>query len=489
MASQRGPEKPLLIRGDGTHWEEVIVPDLTANYFTSVWGLGPDDVWVVGQGSKTAHHWKGGAWASSSLPTKAADATAVWGPSASEIYLATGSGLFLYDGTAWTATSLTSGLGGVTGSPAMGAWAWSTSSVWRQIGSTWVEMASPCEGNLWGTSPTSIWQGSCYYDGATWTKLSDLYNILAVHGPLGAGAVGVGYYGDIYALSPTAGTPIYPDENEFFYDVQAAGPDNVWIAGSVELPTGLVARASHWDGHVWTSYQESTVDAFGSMGVGADGAVFAGSSKGPWMLSGDTFIASPGAANVAFQDLWVAARDAAWAVSGTDATIYAFGGSTWQTVAHPLSASTVKWTALGGTSRDDVWVVGTSGMTMHWDGATWTPFATPSSTAMLSSVWAAGASSVWTASEDKLTFAWDGTKWVSAGALAVGLATLHGCSANELWAVAANGTEANVRRFDGSTWSLTNTGSWKPLAQAKIWCAAPGDIWLASGNSLFHHVP
>lgn len=490
----KSTEAALLIRGDGTHWERVVVPNATAKYFSGVWGLGPDDVWVVGYASKVAHHWDGVSWTTSSLPSNASYATGVWGVSATEVYLATQNGLFLFDGSAWSATSLTARLDGVTGSASIGPWAWG-STPWRLVGTTWVDMGSGSGlGPLWGASPSAIWKGLSYFDGATWTKLPGATNIQAVSGPKGTGAVGVGYRGVIADLSSTAATITYPDDPALagtLLDIQASAADDVWVAERGTGPSGIgsVARAAHWNGTTWTGYDQSAAAEFSSIGVAAGGVVFAGSNVGPWALSGDTFIASPGALNISFKELWVAASDAAWALTGTNAAIYAFDGTTWQAVPHTLSSASIQWRDVWGLGRTDVWVAGSSGMTMHWDGTSWTPYATPSSTAKLSGIWAFDSTHAWTISEDNLVFAWDGTKWAASTTLSGGLGALHGCSLTELWASGGASATPDVHRFDGATWTRSNTGVAHFIGAPRLWCVAPGDVWLLSGDTLVHRRP
>ncbi len=116
-----------------------------------------------------------------------------------------------------------------------------------------------------------------------------------------------------------------------------------------------------------------------------------------------------------------------------------------QTPADPRRAFTSVW----GTSKDDVWAVGSAGTVLHFDGAAWT---TPSveTTRTLSSV--------------------------------------GGSGPDDVWIVGTYGTVYHGPGFDGGTanWQsvpiVPYTGAPEKLLSA-VWSASPDDIWI-TGESL-----
>ncbi len=67
----------------------------------SVWGSGPDDVFIVGQPG-IIRHWNGSSWQVQAAPTQER-LTAVWGRSANEVYACGHKGVILrYNGSSWS---------------------------------------------------------------------------------------------------------------------------------------------------------------------------------------------------------------------------------------------------------------------------------------------------------------------------------------------------------------------------------------------------
>lgn len=88
---------------DGSRWQLVDTSALPRQLPFKVWGSGPGDVWVVGDGGMVLHH-DGTAWTATTTPTSER-LIAVWGSSARDVYAVGGAGrglLLAYDGAAWT---------------------------------------------------------------------------------------------------------------------------------------------------------------------------------------------------------------------------------------------------------------------------------------------------------------------------------------------------------------------------------------------------
>lgn len=112
---------PVMCRFDGATWTLVELPELTVDSkgLFKVFGLAPDDVWAVGDAALLLH-WDGSGWTQVEVDTEA-DLISLWGSGPSDLLAVGGraSGTLLrYDGSAWTATALTTpGLNGIWMAP------------------------------------------------------------------------------------------------------------------------------------------------------------------------------------------------------------------------------------------------------------------------------------------------------------------------------------------------------------------------------------
>jgi hypothetical protein len=93
-----GDDGTILHREKGGEWKRE---GKTDEQHTEVFVAGPKDLYVAG--SRLLHSSGDGTWEPVELPTDA-QATSVWGRSATDLYVGTLSGLFHWDGTAWKAT-------------------------------------------------------------------------------------------------------------------------------------------------------------------------------------------------------------------------------------------------------------------------------------------------------------------------------------------------------------------------------------------------
>lgn len=110
-----------------------------------------------------------------------------------------------------------------------------------------------------------------------------------------------------------------------------------------------------------------------------------------------------------------------------------------------------------GSGPNDVWVVGTGGAVMHYDGAAWTPRPIAGADD-LGTVLVVAPDDVWAADfwRDHL-YRWDGQSWTEVEAPPVGfdingntaILALFGTS-DDLW---ASGSGGNLFHWDGTSWS------------------------------------
>ena len=176
-----------------------------------------------------------------------------------------------------------------------------------------------------------------------------------------------------------------------------------------------------------------------------------------------------------------------------------------------------------GTAPDDVWVVGSFGTVLHWDGATWTSVAT-GSTAHLESVWCAARDQVWIVGEIGTILHWDGTTWDVRSVTDVDLHAVRGISADDIWAVGDAGTTfrwsgdgwgeripptvsddfygvwpvshdeawatgccSPILHWDGSSWQRVPVGMMGATGRG-AWASGPSDVWVV-GEDIWASLP
>lgn len=498
----------LVLRGDGIHWNTVLASATSTNSYVGIWGTGPDDVWVAQNTTRQSAlspyafsvlHWNGGAWATLQPPdtSNAEMVNGIWGLAANDIYLVCQDHTWRFDGTTWT--PITQSGTSIWGTSASSLWIAKSSKLLHGIGATWVEMKPPsgCGTGVWGASDSSVWFGGCYYDGLKWTLLFP-GGIKAVQGPTATGALGLALAdGSMVNLTPTSATDVSAGVPAMVYnDIAGSGPKDVWIVGA-GAEAAARARAVHWDGSTPTIIDQPFVNAFTTVSVLPGNDVWAGSTFGLWRLSEGSFVASTSSPAGSRHRLWSPSKDAIWAVTGSDATIASFNGTTWQKLPHGLSASTVKLASVWGSGTTDIWVAGSGGITEHWDGNAWT--AHDAGTTDLVRVWGASATQVFVAAQDDKVYGWDGSRWAVSPTTPLnrpGIVDYRACATNDVWASLTTRYSSNyygtsilytvpeLGHFDGSSWHIYSLAELElSPGPARVWCAAPGDTWVVSGGT------
>ena len=484
---------PVLMRGDGTHWNLVSVATSGNNLkrFTGIWGTGPNDVWVGGWQNGALYHWDGAGW---TRFVYADDGTTfieyVAGVAKNDLYIGTSGYLTHFNGSTFTdVTSVSDALYGVWATPGAGVWASAdgVGRLWHLVGSTWVSYQIPNGYDvtaLWGDSATSLWVAGHYrvttttatlwrFDG-TWTMIPQAASAgaRAISGPTNqSDAIAVGAWGQIDLL--TGKTSVEnPGAAGVTYDVQATSSSNVWLAGGPNL------RATHWDGASFTDYTMGGSGSLTAVGVSPGGDVWTATSNVSYKFDGTHFVAQTGPSGVTPNSFWAPQSDSIWVTTGTNA-VYNWTGSAWQPIAHALVGSSATFRAVWGATPSNVWLVGGAGITQHYDGANWTPTTTPDTTGDLMGVWGWDSTHVLTTSSKGVVYSWDGQEWTQSYSLTGGFGRIHGCAQNDVWAVRSDASR--IEHYDGANWSESATGL--EVSAAAIWCASPGDAWVVGSVS------
>jgi hypothetical protein len=231
--------------------------------YTSVWGSGPNDVWVVGDSLDglvgLASHWDGTTWTRTdvgSVPLLGA----VSGQGAGDAWAVGDHGTVArWDGSTWRST--TAG----TDATLNAVWVDGPDDVWVAAnpgtfthwnGSAWSSGTSygKVVGGLWGSAPNDVWAVGDWiqhYDGKSWSPVATPEGVSLSHvwgsGPNDVWAVGnsiLHFDGSMW--NPSPGAP-----GGYFYGVWGSGPNDVWAVGQ-----GM--SIVHWDGAKWSALPSPT---------------------------------------------------------------------------------------------------------------------------------------------------------------------------------------------------------------------------------------
>ena len=255
--------------------------------------------------------------------------------------------------------------------------------------------------------------------------------------------------------------------------VAAVATDDVWAAGDYK-PNGGFATDTlvlHWDGVAWEKVPSPGVSDFGEQGfsfatvevVGADDVWFTGTRAARelgaytarWNGSGFTAHTTPSVVNRAHEMVGLSALGPAdvWGVGGSATTrgagfVMRWNGSQWNTVLAPdFSGPQRYYEDVAALAVDDVWVTGIEKYYdgsvqrerpyfIHWDGSSWTEFATPAFAVKLRPF---APDDIYGISGDTLVH-WDGAAWSVAGTIESAgaldnLVSLDGVDVCSLWMV------------------------------------------------------
>jgi hypothetical protein len=341
-----------------------------------LWASGPDDWYAVGWNNDGAVIWRrgaGGVWDVVYMNPAAFEFVSIWGASADDIWVASGTGTSLvhFDGNAWSEVAVPAG-GNVyaihgtrsddvvfVGSQYLARWNGSEIvPITRRV----VELAPP-EGRwvgVYAASANDAWfvgdgGTTAHWDGAMWQQAR---------------------------IAPEA----------FVTSLSGTASDDIWVAGA----TGNRMMVWHWDGHTWKStdlgapgeldaiHAESRSDVWA---VGKAGAIF--HFDGSWHRT-------PAPATTNLVSVTGHAGDA-WAVG--DKFSFHWNGQEWARVNSFVFGS---FTAVWERASNDVYFGTNVGELYRFDG-----FALTSTTASLGSVNAIGgdATTMWVAGVQ--SFAYD----------------------------------------------------------------------------------
>jgi hypothetical protein len=245
---------------DGATWTEA--PPPVEGPIVRFWGLGPDDLWAVVDGARSAViHWDGASWTvRHELTAAGARMQTVWGSSSSDVWAAggySGANLMLHwDGATWTE---------------------------HELG----ERRPPID--VWGSAPDDVWAigetffedpGISHWDGTTWTHVPpDVTSHSSFVAGWGSGANDLWLVDGFGTWTHYDGTWTSEPRGVGATDIWGFAADDVWAVHSPagNSDTGYVIR---FEGTDWT-------DEALPVGTGDVHAIHGSSADNMWVLGLD----------------------------------------------------------------------------------------------------------------------------------------------------------------------------------------------------------
>lgn len=429
---------PQACTSDGWCWTH---PLPTSDRFVQAFGLGGDDLWLLGASGIILRFFEG-SW--STLPAPTDGLSAVWASSASDVWVGGAAGPYHWDGQTWTLFALPTAPGARA---VNGLWGCAPDDVWavgpvvtHWDGQRWSYVDMPVTPGsyraVWGAACDDVWVGFlddalgsgkiAHWDGGAWTTTEtrpaeriagtgadDVWSLAQGQlyhwsglGPgtllssraldlFPVGAAAVGTMDDAHAVSVLArdggASVLAAPAPRAVAALWGRSANDIWGFGDL----GFAAR---WTGAAWAP-------RLPGWSLSGDPAV-AITGSGPndlWAVAGATLLHGDGVSWVAaltpedvggrIFDVWARAADDVWVLGG-DALIHRWNGAAWRTEdPPPRGATTPEMRAISGTSPDDVWIVRGTNSILHWDGAGWIsrqPFIDN-----VNDVWAAGPNECW----------------------------------------------------------------------------------------------
>lgn len=275
-----------------------------------------------------------------------------------------------------------------------------------------------------------------------------------------------------------------------FMSVSGRSANDVYAVGAADSQGGLIV---HYDGSTWTRLANSdTHDLWWVQAV--DGATFAAGSGATVLIddgSGFRRLETPwGLGAHTIYGLWASSADDLWVVggfAGRDGFIWHYSGGEWTEVPMPddvprsADGAAPALFKVWGRSADDIWIVGTAGTALHYDGTTWKVVPTGTSELLFTvhgnadGVVVVGPSTVLVGDATGLT---DDTP--------EGAGILQGACREDDGTIIVTGASASVwSRESGGEWSQhVNASGVSPESLHAVWVDDQGGRWAVGGSVL-----
>ena len=429
---------------DGTAWSVTTDPHVLFR----LWGTSGSNVYAVGlQGAIV--HFDGKSWTPMEVPVES-DLLAIWGASGTDVFAVGDAGVILhYDGASWTSmpsptSELLVAVWGAQGSDvfALG----NEGAILHYDGVNWA-IRDDLDGyylDLWGRSATEVYVtggvGILRMDEAGWTQIVSAPAKEALHGVTGTQS-------EVFAVGPR-GTIVRGSDDQWVRLDSGTTEDlnAVWAA-----PDGKVFAVGHgpagptllkYEGDGWTSMPSDVTLPASFQGVWGTSStnVFAagGTQNGPVVLQydGETWASMAVPNGNSLLAIWGTSSQDIFAV-GANGSILHFDGLDWT----PMESGAIAWLrTVWGSSGQDVYAAGDQTL-LHYDGTDWSPVTLGfKPEGQFTEMWGTSERDVFLVGSEGMILHYDGSVWRQMEAMTrLSLGAVWGRNSGSVFAVGAVG--------------------------------------------------
>ncbi len=382
ITSLRGSSATDIYAADTTkvwHWNGATWTASLAASANNVYVVDAGDVWISGTIGTTASviaNWNGTSWTQWTNPDLGIydDVTAT---APNDAWVSSGTGMYHFDGFAWTITSPIQPINRSAPGPMI---AFSPGSivgisfdglVYRYHGQAYADF----EPSLF-TVPQALWMDAgndvfvgdlvghvAHYDGTTWTTATvSTGGISAIFGTGPTNVWSCDAKGNAYRFNAANGTW------STSLALSLSSPCVIWGTAPTDMWMFLGATAQHFNGSTWTAFPAAPfVAASGT----SSSDVWAVTQTAVWSWDGTSWKMKPSPASATLDGIVEIAPNHVVVVDTEYA--YTWDGTSWTSQLTPITGGI---TSLAGTASDFLVAASTTELA-HFDGTSWSPVKPP----------------------------------------------------------------------------------------------------------------
>jgi hypothetical protein len=437
---------------------------LTGNDLSGIWRHSASDAYAVGL-SGALLEYNGSTWASvgTGLPaTNYRAVSGVAGQAVASVWAVGDNGAVVHD-TAGTWSSVSTGqsnsLYGVWVAAAGNVYAvGANGTVVHLNASHWTTMSTPNNTPtlraVWGNDATHIWavgdNGGVYFgNGSTWVKQTSgtTQGLTGVWGDAATDVYAVGTSGTIIHLNTSGNwSSMTSGSNNDLAAIGGSAATDIWAVGDD-------GTTLHYNGTKWSTVGPNSGIPLTGVTAGSSSAIWAVGVQGSLLSSSGSAWQVSMQSGLSFYDVWASSATDVYVSSL--GTMLHYNGTQW-TNAYVSDADSMDGVWGGGPQPATVYSVGENGTLATLSGGTWT---TQSIGTHVYALWGPNTTSFYTGAGGGLIGYLDNGILSSYDVgTSANVQSIWGSSANNVYAVASDGTIYNEKNTDGNWNQMTAPG-------------------------------
>jgi hypothetical protein len=195
----------------------------------------------------------------------------------------------------------------------------------------------------------------------------------------------------------------------------------------------------------------------------------------PAQADGDwTLVDDPCVSGISPYDVFASSPSDVWIVGSGGAIIH-YNGTAWSPM---TSGTTNDLNGVWGSGPGDIYAVSAGGAIVHYNGTNWSPMAS-GTTNELKGVWGSGPGDVYAVGPSGTILHYNGTNWspMTSGVTNT-LYAVWGSGPTDVYVVGSSG---KILHYNGTAWSLMTSGTTRTLYG--VWGSGPTDVYAVGGSS------